>query len=53
MVVTRGKTLDEAANLSPAAQEELMDRYAVTRLGRQELDAELLRDVEGALWRLE
>jgi len=27
-----------------------MERYAGTRLGRQELDAELLEDTEGALW---
>src|SRR5690606_37342846 len=26
------------------------DRYAGTRLGRQELDAEMLDDVPGALW---
>jgi phage terminase large subunit-like protein len=53
VVVTRGRTLDNATNLSDAALEELLDRYAGTRLGRQELDAELLNDVEGALWKLE
>jgi phage terminase large subunit-like protein len=31
----------------------IMDRYAGTRLGRQELDAEILEDTPGALWRLE
>jgi phage terminase large subunit-like protein len=53
VAVTRGRTLDNAENLSEAALDELLDRYAGTRLGRQELDAELLTDVEGALWRLE
>lgn len=51
VVVTRGRTLDNAANLSPEALEELLEQYGGTRLGRQELDAELLTDVEGALWK--
>lgn len=48
--VTRGSTFDNAANLSPAALEELKRRYEGTRLGRQELYAEIIDDVEGALW---
>jgi len=48
--VTRGSTFDNAANLSPAALEELRRRYEGTRLGRQELYAEIIEDVEGALW---
>lgn len=48
--VTRGNTFDNAANLAPAALVELKTRYEGTRLGRQELYAELLTDVEGALW---
>jgi phage terminase large subunit-like protein len=51
VVITRGRTLDNADNLSPEALEELLEQYAGTRLGRQELDAELLTDVEGALWK--
>lgn len=51
VVVTRGRTLDNATNLSPEALEELLEQYGGTRLGRQELDAELLTDVEGALWK--
>ncbi|MEU8333384.1 terminase family protein [Micromonospora sp. NPDC048839] len=51
VVITRGKTLDNAANLSQEALEELLEQYGGTRLGRQELDAELLTDVEGALWK--
>ena len=30
---------------------EIINRYQGTRLGRQELEAELVDDVEGALWR--
>lgn len=48
--VTRGRTLDNAANLSPIALSRLLEKYQGTRLGRQELDAELLDDVPGALW---
>ncbi|MDD3029968.1 MAG: terminase family protein [Alphaproteobacteria bacterium] len=48
--LTRGRTLDNADNLSPHVLDQLMERYGGTRLGRQELDAELLDDTEGALW---
>jgi phage terminase large subunit-like protein len=49
-VVTRGRTLDNAANLAPDAVRHLVARYGGTRLGRQELDGELLDEVPGALW---
>ena len=49
-VVRRGRTLDNAANLAPDALRALVARYGGTRLGRQELEAELLDDVPGALW---
>lgn len=52
VAITRGRTLDNAANLSKAALDELLARYQGTRIGRQELDGELLEDVEGALWTL-
>lgn len=48
--VTSGSTFENAANLAPSALAELRARYEGTRLGRQELNAELLEDVEGALW---
>src|SRR3954469_850697 len=48
--VTRGRTLDNAANLAPGFLKAITDRYAGTRLGRQELDAELLNDIPNALW---
>ncbi|HZT50895.1 MAG TPA: terminase family protein [Stellaceae bacterium] len=48
--VTRGTTFDNAANLAPAFLDSVVRRYQGTRLGRQELEAELLDDVPGALW---
>lgn len=52
-VITRGSTFDNAANLAESALTQLRERYEGTRLGRQELSAELLTDVPGALWTLE
>lgn len=49
-IATRGSTFDNAANLAPAALAQLRERYDGTRLGRQELYAEVLEDVEGAIW---
>lgn len=49
-VVSRGGTRDNAENLSAQAIEDMEKRYAGTRLGRQELDGEILDDVPGALW---
>jgi phage terminase large subunit-like protein len=49
--VTRGKTYDNAENLAASFLAAVKAKYAGTRLGRQELDAELLEDVPGALWR--
>ena len=51
--VTRGRTWDNADNLSEAALEELRRTYGGTRLGRQELEGELLTDTPGALVRAE
>jgi len=48
--VTRGSTWENEANLSDIALDELRRRYEGTRLGRQELEGELLEDLEGALW---
>ena len=49
-VVTRGSTYDNAANLASSFLAEIRRRYEGTRLGRQELYAELLTDTPGALW---
>jgi phage terminase large subunit-like protein len=50
VVVTRGSTFENAANLAPTFLEAIRARYEGTRLGRQELNAEMLEDVAGALW---
>ena len=47
---TRGSTYENRANLSDAYFAQVVAPYEGTRLGRQELHAELLDDVEGALW---
>ena len=49
--ITRGRTLDNAANLAAPFMRKIMARYDGTRLGRQELNAEILGDLPGALWR--
>lgn len=49
-VVTTGHTLENRAHLAPTALAELLDKYENTRLGRQELNAEILEDNPGALW---
>lgn len=50
--VTRGRTSDNRANLAATFMDRVVARYAGTRLGRQELDAEILGDLPGALWSL-
>lgn len=49
-VITRGGTRENAANLAPSFLEKIVGRFQGTRLGRQELEAEILDDVPGALW---
>lgn len=49
--VTRGTTYENRANLAPAFFSEIISQYEGTRLGRQELNAEILDDAPGALWR--
>lgn len=50
VVVTRGGTYDNRANLAVSFIQTMRDKYEGTRLGRQELNAEILDDVPGALW---
>jgi phage terminase large subunit-like protein len=50
--VTRGRTMDNRANLAASFVDTIQKRYGGTRLGRQELDAEILGDLPGALWSL-
>jgi phage terminase large subunit-like protein len=48
--VTRGRTYDNATNLAAPFLRQIEDRYGGTRLGRQELEGEVLEDIPGALW---
>jgi phage terminase large subunit-like protein len=50
VVVTRGSTFENAANLAPPFLAAIRARYEGTRLGKQELFAEMLSDTPGALW---
>jgi phage terminase large subunit-like protein len=49
-VVTRARTRDNAYNLAPAFLDTVVGRYAGTRLGRQELDGEMIEERADALW---
>jgi phage terminase large subunit-like protein len=48
-VTTSGRT-DENVNLSEGFVEMMIATYGGTRIGRQELDGELIEEIEGALW---
>lgn len=48
--LTQSTTRANAANLAPGFIAAMEERYGGTRLGRQELDAELIEDNEKALW---
>lgn len=48
--VTRGSTYDNRNNLAPAFVEQIIQKYEGTRVGRQELYAEILDDNPNALW---
>jgi phage terminase large subunit-like protein len=48
--ITKGNTLENIDNLAPPFRKAVVDKYMGTRLGRQELNAEILDDVPGALW---
>jgi phage terminase large subunit-like protein len=50
--VTSSNTYANRANLSPAFFSSIITKYEGTRLGRQELDGQLLDDTPGALWNL-
>jgi phage terminase large subunit-like protein len=50
VAVTRGRSRDNAANVAPTVFAEILDKFEGTRLGRQELEGEILEDAEGALW---
>jgi phage terminase large subunit-like protein len=48
--VTRAGTRANAFHLAPSFLEEVIARYGGTRLGRQELDGEIIEDRPDALW---
>lgn len=52
-VRTRGSTYDNQHNLAPAFVEQIIQQYEGTRLGRQEIYAEILDDNPNALWNRE
>jgi phage terminase large subunit-like protein len=52
-VTTRISTLGNMANLAPGFIKAMEARYGGTRLGRQELDGELIEDRDDALWNRE
>jgi predicted phage terminase large subunit-like protein len=51
--ITRGTTYENLTNLAETFKRNVLAKYEGTRTGRQELMAELLTDVEGALWTLD
>ena len=53
VAVTRGRTADNVVNLAEGFVAAMEQSYGATRLGRQELDGELIEEVEGALWNRE
>jgi phage terminase large subunit-like protein len=52
-IVTTGTSYENRENLAPAFFNRIIRKYENTRLGRQELLAELLTDQPGALWTLD
>lgn len=48
--VTSGNTFENEANLADSALAMLKEKYEGTALGKQELYAEILEEIEGALW---
>lgn len=49
-VITRGHTDENLPNLAGSYRERVVEPLRGTRLGRQELAAEILTEAEGALW---
>lgn len=48
--ITRARTQDNAEHLAPDFLAAIEEEYAGTRLGRQELDGEIVDETPGALW---
>ena len=52
-VVTTGTTYENLTNLSENFRNQIISRYEGTTLGEQELNARILEEVPGALWKRE
>ncbi len=52
-ILVRARTLDNAAHIPEAQLQAWIKKYSGTRLGRQELEGELLDEAQGALWHYE
>ncbi len=51
-VITKGNTLENATNLNPLFLNRMLEKYSGTRLGRQELNGDILDDNPNALWKM-
>jgi len=49
-IITRGSMFENARNLAPVFLEEILEKYGGTRVGRQEIEGELLEELAGALF---
>jgi phage terminase large subunit-like protein len=49
--VTKRSLYENKGNLSPKFIREIERKYAGTRLGRQEIDGDVIDDIDGALWK--
>lgn len=52
-VTTRGSSYENSDNLSSQYYDDIIKPYEGTRLGRQEIEAELIEEIEGALFKLQ
>lgn len=52
VIKVTGSTFENAANLADKFIDFIKDKYEGSRLGRQELYAEILSDTPGALWKI-
>ena len=50
VVITKGSTYENKANLADIFFNTVIKKYEGTRLGQQEIHAEILEDTPGALW---
>jgi len=53
VVITRGNSYENKDNLADVYYETVIKKYEGTRLGRQEIHAEILDDTPGALWTID